>query len=69
MSGNGNYCEVCAAGGATLVGDQDASQYLCKECANEGRSEAEQPADDDLREVDAYGDDRGGEMGATFGDD
>jgi ribosome-binding protein aMBF1 (putative translation factor) len=65
---SGNYCEVCAGGGATLVGNEDASQYLCKECANEGRTEAEQPTDD-FRDADAYGDDRGGEMGVTFGDD
>jgi hypothetical protein len=59
---SGNYCEVCAGGGATLVGNEDASQYLCKECANEGTV-------DEPRDADAYGDDRGGEMGVTFGDD
>lgn len=51
---NGNYCEVCAQGGAILVGNEDASQYLCRECANEAHNEAEQSASD-LRDVDAYG--------------
>jgi hypothetical protein len=54
MSNNGNYCEVCAQGGAILVGNQDASQYLCRECANEAHNEAEQSASD-FRDADAYG--------------
>lgn len=66
---SGNYCEVCAGGGATLVGNEDASQYLCKNCVDEGDDSAVYTIPDEPRDADAYGDDRGGEMGVTFGDD
>ena len=66
---SGNYCEVCAGGGATLVGNEDASQYLCHACKDVATCEGDPDAGIGISDADAYGDERGGEMGVTFGDD
>jgi hypothetical protein len=42
---------------------------VCENCVDEGDDSAVYTIPDEPRDADAYGDDRGGEMGVTFGDD
>lgn len=60
-------CQDCGVRFQFTGSELDAE--VCEACVDNGDDSGVYTIPDEPRDADAYGDDRGGEMGVTFGDE